>query len=259
MPLQNKKVFITRAEKQSEDFIFQVLKYGGEPVALPLIAFKAATLTEEQQQLLHKASTYDWLIFTSANGIDFFFEQLESKNIEPDFSSNKIAVVGEKTHKALSKYGLTATIMPREFVAEGLVYTFKEYDMKNQKVLYVKGNLSRGVIPEQVRLLGANVDELTAYETYCPTSSERLTELLSTSIDVFTFTSPSTVQNFVRLLDGENWKKWIDSAVICCIGPITKAAAENVGLNPKIVPTTYTIESLVHEIVMYYNHKEEVK
>ncbi|KAA0549218.1 uroporphyrinogen-III synthase [Bacillus sp. BGMRC 2118] len=258
LPLHNKKVLITRSEKQSEDFINQVLKYGGEPVPLPLLAFQAATLSKEEQRFLRNASSYDWLIFTSVNGIEFFFRQLEEISIKLDFRENKIAVVGEKTKAALSRFGHTASLMPTAFVAESVIESFKELDMKNQRVLYVRGNLSRDVIPVQLRLLGANVDELTTYETYCPTSSGRLTELLSSSIDVLTFTSPSTVHNFVVLLEGENWKEWTDSALICCIGPITKAAAEKVGLSPTIVPATYTMDALLQEIVNYFTLKEEV-
>lgn len=257
LPLQNKKILITRAEKQSIDFINKVLHYGGKPIALPLIAFKEATLTSEEQHILMNASTYDWIIFTSVNGIEYFFKQLKRFNLTTELSNIKIAVVGEKTNETLSRYGYKASVQPEEYVAEGLVECLSQYVLENEKVLYVKGNLSRDVIAKQLRLVGITIAELTTYETYCPTSSESLKELLTKSIDVITFTSPSTVQNFVRLLEGTDWRKWIDAAVVCCIGPITKEAAIKVGINPTIVPVTYTMESLLEDMVDYF--KEEVK
>lgn len=250
-PLQDKRIILTRNEEKSKELAREIEGMGGKPINMPLIDFRPALLTNSDKQLLAQLNRVDWLIFTSANGVYYFFNVLKQLHINLD-SQVKLAVVGTKTKEALNKVGYQSALLPREYVAEGLIEAFQKEAIKDQTIVYVKGNLSRDIIPLELSRLGANVKELTVYETYCPAKREDYLYLLDERIDAITFTSPSTVHHFIQLFESTQWREWLKSAVICCIGPITERAARNAGIEPTIVPTTYTMNHLIHELSSYF-------
>jgi uroporphyrinogen-III synthase len=256
-PLKNKQVVITRDEKNADQLANQVISLGGIPILLPLISFKPTTLNKNEQKALHDILQFEWIIFTSVNGVHYFFQQYENLLKKKVDRLPKIAVVGDKTKKAMEEKGFTPSLVPRDFVAESLVHAFHQEDLLKRKILFVKGNLARDTIRVGLESLGATVSEVNAYETYCPTSKQDVQKLLQTKVDVMTFTSPSTINHFVKQAEGLKWKSWLEEVVVCCIGPITENAARSHGIEPTIVPSTYTIEHLFLELVLYYKNKEE--
>jgi uroporphyrinogen-III synthase len=258
-PLSNKTIVLTRDEEKSKQLAEQILALGGNPMLIPLIAFQSASLSASDDQLMRNFNQFDWLVFTSVNGVEHFFQQLEKLEIDFMNIHGEIAVVGGKTKTAIEEKGFHASLLPTEYIAEGLVKAFQNQRMENKHVLYIKGNLARNIIPTHLRGMGARVSELIVYETICPIKREELLNLLCTDIDAITFTSPSTIKHFVQLVDGTNWLPWIREIVVCCIGPVTEKAAISSGINPTIVPHTYTMDHLIQELIRYFQKEEEQK
>ncbi|WP_078545295.1 uroporphyrinogen-III synthase [Litchfieldia alkalitelluris] len=249
LPLLGKKILVTRGKDQAKEFSLKIKELGGTPVEVPLISFQYPSKLEKIKETIKRLDTYDWLIFTSENGVEFFFEALGHQSVLP-----KIAVIGSKTNEALSQKGFQADLIPSDFVAESLTQAFKPLLKEGERFLLARGNLSRSHIPNELKELGGVVDDLVIYENSMNTSEkEKLIYLLKENqVDVLTFTSPSTVTNFIKLLEGQPWREWIDDKVIAAIGPITKSALQEAGILVQVCPTTYTTDTMLQELVLLY-------
>ncbi|MEI4829472.1 uroporphyrinogen-III synthase [Bacillus sp. FJAT-53711] len=246
--LRGKTVLITRAKQQAKEMSTEVRKQGGIPLEIPLLHITAVS-NESFQQVRDELDTYNWIIFTSKNGVNFFLDGI--KQSLPH--TIKIAAVGVKTKKELEKRGYTVHFVPTAFVAEAFAEEFVSYIGSGTRVLLPKGNLARDVIPEALRGHGAIVRELVVYETavHVQKREQLIDALQSRGIDVITFASPSTVQSFIALLEDENWREWIKECTIACIGPITEREARKHFQN-LLIPKEYTIESMLQCISEYY-------
>ncbi|MCM3737141.1 uroporphyrinogen-III synthase [Bacillus cytotoxicus] len=245
--LCGKTVLITRAQQQAKQMSTAVQKQGGIPVEIPLLHITAAS-HEQFQQVREELSTYEWIIFTSKNGVDFFLDGVK----QPLPCTMKIAAVGAKTKQELEHRGYDVHFVPTAFVAEAFAKEFVNHIGSGARILLPKGNLARDVIREALRNHGAIVRELVVYETavHLQMREQLIDALQSREIDVITFTSPSTVQSFLTLLEGENWREWIKGCTIACIGPITEQEARQYFQN-LLVPKEYTIESMLQCISEY--------
>ncbi len=252
-PLNGKIILVTRGKEQASDFSEKIRKAGGIPIEIPLLSFTYPNRAEtELLEEIKKASSFDWLVFTSKNGVDFFFDLFE-KLPSQEQQLPQIAVVGTKTAEALLARGYKADIVPNEFVAEGLVDILKPYVNSNSRILLARGNLSRKILVHEFESIGAKVNDLIVYNTV---ANENMKEELVSNlphIDVVTFTSSSTVTYFLKLVDTkEDWEN-INKLVVACIGPIAKKTAIEAGLKVQICPSRYTTDNLLEEIVHYYN------
>lgn len=248
-PLQGKKVFIPRGKKQGQSFAGLVKKYGGVPVAIPLLAFQPVQDGARLKELLEKLDSYDWLIFTSNTTVETFFAILpEQKKIRA-----RVAAIGEKTAKALEEKGIHVQFIPTEYVAEGFVKEFLPMVGSGEKVLIPKGNLARDVIASSLREKGVIADEVTIYETYFPGESrkELLETLKSQRLDILCFTSPSTVDHFMSVVDEYGLRENIRDCVIACIGPIARQRAEKHGLKVNVMPDVYTVPKLIDAVISF--------
>ncbi|OIJ10590.1 hypothetical protein BKP37_18845 [Anaerobacillus alkalilacustris] len=252
MELKGKRILVTRAKAQASALSLQIEKYGGIPVEMPLITCKAVkdkTIIHKELRLLH---TYQWLIFTSKNGIDFFFEELNlvngSSNIPP---TCKIAVVGEKTENALAPYGLKADLIPELYVAESLVDCLLNVLIEGERVLIPRGNLARDIIPKRLRENEIKVTELDVYETVIETNSkdELYRAIKNQELDVVTFTSSSTVENFVQLLKGSDWRNYLGNIIFASIGPITTKTMKKHHVPVHTEPSEYTINGMLISVM----------
>ncbi|MBO1579330.1 uroporphyrinogen-III synthase [Bacillus sp. XF8] len=245
--LAGKTVLITRAQHQAKQMSAAVKKESGIPLEIPLLHIEGASQKEFQgvSQQLH---LYDWVIFTSKNGVSFFLDGL-GKKIPPTV---RIAVVGRKTGQELEKRGYEVQFVPTAFVAETFAEEFVRELNGTERILFPKGNLARDIIPNKLRELGIYLEEFVVYET--KTNHDKQQDLIaaleSGKVDVVTFTSPSTVTSFVKLLEGTNWREWIKKCTIACIGPITEQEARRYFADV-IVPKEYTVEALIQCISKY--------
>ncbi|MGO4888598.1 uroporphyrinogen-III synthase [Anaerobacillus sp. MEB173] len=242
---------VTRAKAQAFALSNKIEQYGGIAIEVPLIAFQPPKNAEPIYQAIEHIHNFKWIVFTSANGIDYFFESLkESNRSTSSLSSLKVAVVGAKTEERLMAYGIKADLIPKEFVAESLLESLLEHVNSETPVLIPRGNLAREIIPNGLRKKGIPVTELDVYETVLAGEAKHtlIGLLQGNDLDVITFTSPSTVDHFVQVLEGTNWRNEINMIQIACIGPITAQAVEKNGLTPDIVAKEYTIHGLLQAI-----------
>jgi uroporphyrinogen-III synthase len=252
MDLHGKNILVTRAKAQASALSLQIEKYRGTPVEIPLITCQAVvdkTAIIKELNLLH---TYDWLVFTSKNGVDFFFQEFENEGKQVSLLDGcKIAVVGKKTKRILEKYGLKADLTPEQYVAENLVAELLRNVNVREKVLILRGNLARNIIANDLRANGIFATELDVYETVIDKSSqEKLYDVIKKGqIDVVTFTSSSTVDNFVQLLEGTDWRDYSDKLIFASIGPITTKTILKHGLPVYTEPKEYTIHGMLGSLM----------
>ncbi|WP_110111515.1 uroporphyrinogen-III synthase [Bacillus sp. CGMCC 1.16541] len=259
-PLFLKNILVTRSSRQAHSFSTKLEELGGIPIHIPLLTFKRAEGNRlhigEAIKHLH---TYQWIVFTSQNGISFFMKWLDDYQIKHDeLNKLNIAVVGEKTANELKKYGVKATLMPKEFVAESLLDSLLENVHKNEKVLLIRGNLARPVIREGLQKKGYHVTDVIVYETVRNESKQQelIQLLIERKIDAVTFTSSSTVDSFVEAMRNvPNWLELVNECLIVCIGPITSKTALEYGIKHE-VPTAYTVDGMIEMLVSIFNRSE---
>ncbi|PLS16883.1 uroporphyrinogen-III synthase [Bacillus sp. M6-12] len=250
-PLLGKRILITRAREQSSGLIERIIKLGGVPLAIPLLDFAFPDQFDDVTQRLTQLPHFDWLIFTSKNGVDFFFKALKQTGYTG--SLPKTAVIGDKTCEAIQGYGIKPDFMPREFVAEAFIREFLPVIKEKAKVLALKGNLSRDIISASLTNAGVYCEDLTIYRTIMPEDSKaKLASVLKNDeADVVTFTSSSTVEHFVQVVNDYNLGGKISRLHFVCIGPISRKTAEKYGLSVAASPRVYTAEAMIDELGSY--------
>lgn len=254
LPLKDHQVLITRGKSQAAGLRALIEKNGGTPLMIPLLEFTLPENLEEVQQRLNHLYSYDWLILTSKNGVEFLFSLLGKKPVVLP----KIAVIGSKTEEALNGYGYEADFTPSEFVAESFVSEFITRLEMGSRVLLAKGNLARTVIAEAINETDALCEEIVIYQTILPKESEsKLVQLIvNRQFDIITFTSSSTVNHFMQILAKYELETYIDDFIIACIGPIAAKTASKHGLHVAVCPAVYTTEALVEELIRYLVKKK---
>ena len=254
LPLFGKTIVVTRKGDQANSMIDRLHELGAEPFFFPVIETIAPDDWAPLDNALKNLSQYDGLIFTSVNGVRFFAERL--KAVEQDIRELKgirIYTIGPKTAEAVRDLGIRVDVVPENFVAESLIDSME--NIKGQRFLIPRATVAREILPEQLRKMGALVDVAPAYQTVLPTQPVDALEkrLQEGSVDVITFTSSSTVTNFLALI-GEKLLPEIKKVTIACIGPITSKTARDAGLNVEILPEQYTVSSLMDAIENYFHH-----
>ena len=244
--LQNKRILITRAEHQAEEFAVKVKQYGGNPYIIPLLKISCC-VDRNHLNRLGNIQQYEWIFFTSANGVHCFFQIWRSKFGLRDLSHYKFAVVGRKTNKVLQQYGYEATFIPSIYNAETMATEFLKEIKPNRPILLVRGKQARQVLPEAFAKRDIDFDCLVVYET---TVNDDRKDSLNRGlhyrhIDYITFTSPSAVEAFFSLLEDI---KDVNGKEIVCIGTTTAKKAAEKGLNHIIVPEQFTIEGMITAI-----------
>ncbi|MGM8213011.1 uroporphyrinogen-III synthase [Virgibacillus sp. W0430] len=249
--LQQKKIVITREQKQAQLFSKKIKKSGGDPIEVPLLQIHCKPLEEKQRNL--DLSQYDWIIFTSANGVECFFKAFSRIEL-----TASIAVVGHKTEQSLLKRGYRADFIPSIYNAEALAEEFINKNDIVKRVLLVRGNRSLNLIPVKFKKHGIPFDTIEVYETGINTNSnEKLQTHFQTNdaIDFITFTSPSTIDACMQLVNDKHVKENILSTVCVCIGSTTASEAKKAGFRTIIVPDLFTVEGMIKSIRTYLNNE----
>jgi uroporphyrinogen III methyltransferase/synthase len=257
-PLAGKKILITRAREQSEPFSGSLKKLGAEPIEFPTIEIVPPLRWEEMDRAVDRIKSYDWIVFTSANGVKFFFQRTGERDLSFRFPpSLKVCAIGPATASQLKKEGVRVDYTPKEFVAEAILEGFRKMTVQGKRILLARVRQARDVLPKGLRKMGAEVDVVEAYRTIKPKGGQRRLRRLLTEdkVDVITFTSSSTVNHFVDLLKGVNLKRALEGIAIACIGPVTARTAKEWGMKIHIQPQEYTIPGLTQAIVRYFARK----
>ena len=255
-PLFGKKIIVTRTREQASKLVEKLEELGAMCYEIPTIKIEAL-VNDKIYQTIEKLPSYDWIIFTSENGVKVFFKILWEKGRDVRVLGNsKIAVIGSSTKAFLEKMGIRADLIPeKEFTQEGLVSAFSRIDIKDKNVLIPRAKEAREFLPQKLKEIGAKVDVLPVYETKtCEESKERLKNILKEGVDIVTFTSSSTVKNFFRLIE-ETEKDSLKNIVFASIGPITSVTLKEFGFEPHIEAKEYTIEGLVNAIENFFKNR----
>ena len=257
-PLAGKSILITRAREQSGVFVTFLKKLGAEVVEFPTIEIVPPLSWKEIDRAISRLRTYDWIIFTSANGVIFFWQRLNKKRKSNHLPpSLKVCAIGPATANQLRERGVPVHHIPKEFIAESILEGFQQMAIQGKRLLLARAKKARDILPKGLKKMGAEVDVVEVYRTVKPKAgSNKLGKLLKDQeIDVIAFTSSSTVNHFAELLKKEDLKKLLKGIAIACIGPVTAKTANGWGMNVQIQPKQYTIPALTQAITQYFNKK----
>jgi uroporphyrinogen-III synthase len=258
-PLQGVRVLVGRARHQAGALSAELRKHGAHVIEIPFIQIRPPRSFKALDSALKNLSSYDWLILTSVNGVEAMWERLNKLRLRmPAGGGNgrlRIAAIGPATKKAIEHRRARVQVMPKEYVAESVVRSLRA-KVKGKRVLLVRAKVARDVIPQELRRAGAHIDVVEAYETVVPKPSrvrlQRLVKNAKLRPHVITFTSSSTVRNFVELLGGSQAAKRraaLDGILLSSIGPVTSSTLREFGLPVQVAAKQFTIPGLVSGIV----------
>lgn len=252
-PLFGKRVLVTRARLQSSELSEKIEILGGEALEFPVIRIVPPKRQELFDQSLRRLGEFDWVIFTSVNGVKHFFQRLFELEIDiRRMAKARIAAIGPKTAEVLKEKGLLVQVIPNEYKAEDLVESLRPYVKKGEKILLPRANIARKILATELEKTGCEVSDVDAYDTELETgdAGEIVKKLEDGQIHVLTFTSSSTVRNFVQVIRTvrEDILSLLKDVQIVCIGPITAQTAIDLGLKVDRVAETYTINGLVEAL-----------
>lgn len=259
-PLFGRGIVITRPEAQAEGMSELLRAEGARVIPFPVIRITPPDSWASLDRALDEPEAYAWIVFTSANGVSFFFRRVRERGMDiRDLQGIRIATIGPATAAAIGALGLRVDLVPEEFISEGVVRAFAGKDLRGCRILLPRAEEARDVIPEGLEKRGAKVDVVTAYRTV--RSDRRAAEIVPLfdggKVDAITFTSPSTVTHFLGIM-GPGFR--LPSRVrIACIGPVTAAAAKNAGLVVDIIQERYTIPGLVDALAAHFQRQGAVR
>ncbi len=280
MPLTGVRVLVGRAKHQAGALSAELRKQGAKVLEIPFIEIRRPKSFKPLDQALRELNSYDWLILTSVNGVEAMWERMKKLGLPcPNLKAEKkrggrelaratrnqnkkpasasvgdrlrVAAIGPATKKAIEQRGARVDVVPKEYVAESVVRSLQK-KVQGKRVLLVRAKVARDVIPRELRKAGARVDVVEAYETVVPQSSRaRLQAVLANPKlrpDVITFTSSSTVRNFVQLL-ARTRRSSLSGICMASIGPVTSSTLRELSLPVDIAAKDFTIPGLVRVIV----------
>ncbi|HWX16357.1 MAG TPA: uroporphyrinogen-III C-methyltransferase [Chthoniobacterales bacterium] len=250
-PLSGKRIVVTRTRKQAGELSAQLRTLGAHVFELPTIRIEPPGDLRAFAELVQDAHSYDWIVFTSVNGVEAFFEIFfKLYDDGREIGGARIAAIGPATAQRVRNFHLHVDLQPDEFVAEAVVREFqRQGGVENLRILLVRAEKARDVLTKELSGLGAIVDEGLAYrtvpETRDTTGARR--HLLEEGADLIAFTSSSTVENFLAL-----GLPWPDGMHVASIGPITSKTARDHGLKIEIEARRHDIGGLVEAIREFF-------
>ena len=256
-PLSGKRIVVTRTRKQASALSSKLRALGAYVIELPTIRIEPPTDLRAFAELVQDSHAYDWIIFTSANGVEAFFEIFfKLYDDAREIGGARIAAIGPATAQRVKDFHLNVDLQPEEFLAEAVVREFqKQGDVENLRILLVRAEKARDVLPKQLSALGAIVDEAFAYQTVLETRDTGARRQFSEEgADLITFTSSSTVENFLAL--GLPWPKGMQ---VASIGPITSKTARDHGLKIDTEARRHDIDGLVQAIRDFFSADKPAK
>jgi uroporphyrinogen-III synthase len=249
--LTGRRVVVTRPEDQAQELCNRLRALGAEPILFSVISIVPPEADGPLDHAISRLAGYDWIIFTSVNGVEHFWTRLDtgvssSRASLPETEvfpfRGQIAAIGPATAEALHQRGAAVYLMPAEYRAEAILDEIG--DVAGQRILLPRADIARPALADGLRALGAQVDEVPAYRTVRVVPPQVAFDMLRAGVDVVTFTSSSTVRNFVSLTSGVDY----GNPLIACIGPVTAATARESGLHVDVIAEEYTIDGLLEAL-----------
>ncbi len=251
-PLWGKRIVVTRARAQASALIERICEFGGEAIEFPSIKIEKVDDLTPLYDSFKEIDIYNWLLFTSVNGVDIFFDEIRKQDMDIRILKGiKIGAIGAATRDRIESYGLKVDLVPDEYKAEGILEKLSKVINPEDRILLPRAKGARKILPQTISSWGAYVNEINIYEakTAALVSEDILQEIKTGTFDYITFTSSSTVNNFVDLIGEGNIKELDKKVKVACIGPITADKAKEYGFNVDLMAREYTIEGLL-EVIM---------
>ena len=256
-PLFGKTIIVTRSRDQASVFSDQLIELGANVLEYPTINITDPDDFGPLDRELENLGSTDWLIFTSVNGVDAFFNRIfELGRDVRDLKGVKICSIGPSTTERIKGFHVSIDCQPPKYVAESVVEALKKVEeIKGKRFLMPRTDIARSYIPQELEKLGAEVSDIVAYKTVLATDGDNivLDKLKDGEVDIVTFTSASTVKNFVKIIGEDNLSAFKNNVQFASIGPITNESAEEMDIDISIKAEEYTIPGLVQAIVEKVN------
>ncbi|UCG82283.1 MAG: uroporphyrinogen-III synthase, partial [Dehalococcoidia bacterium] len=240
----------TRSRQQASTLSRLLARHGALPVEMPTIQIESLADSPEIDWAIAWLPDYAWLILTSVNGVDIFFDRLRQLGKDSrTLNGIQLCAIGPATAEALERHGLVVDLVTQEYRAEAIADSLQSKGIAGQNILLPRAEAAPPELVTRLTQLGARVDEIAVYRTVPPreASHEGRQKLLAGEIDITTFTSSSTVRHLVSLL-GSEWEV-VNRTRVACIGPVTAATAAELGVRVDIVAGEHTIPGLVQAII----------
>jgi uroporphyrinogen III methyltransferase/synthase len=261
-PLFGQRIVVTRSREQASQLASQLHELGAEVLEVPTIKIEPPTRREDVVDALLELNGYDWLVFTSPNGVAIFFEYFFRQFHDMrDIGGARIAAVGPATAKKLKELHLQVDLMPDEAMASSIAEAFSEYEsIENLKICLLRAEVANRELPAALEALGAIVDDVGCYKTVPEPNdpSGAAAKLIESGADWVTFTSSSTVEHFHARFDLPGLVKKFPNLKLASIGPETSKTLDGLGLKPTVEAKEHTIEGLVSALLAAETSKHKI-
>lgn len=258
-PLKNKTIVLTRTVEQSKESASIFSELGANVIVFPTLEIVPPSNWEKFDELILSLQKIDFIIFTSAHAVTMFIKRCNELNKQFDFKNTKVVAVGNKTKSVCEENEIKVDILPKKFSGEGVVDELSKYDLQNKLVFIPRSAIGREELPTGLENLGATIITAPVYNVSLPsteTIKANIEKLNSIKPDVFIFTSPSTFENFLLIMNINNPASFFKNFNVAAIGPTTKAAIENRKVTVSLMPDEYTIKGLANKMIEFYNKSE---
>jgi len=255
-PFARRRIVVTRARKQAGGLAQRIELLGGEVIEFPTIEIQAPASFAGLDRAVQRIERYQWIIFTSVNSVAPFLERLKiAKKSVAELGNAQVAAIGSETTKRLAATGIAVAVIPSLYQAEGLLESLKGAELAGKRIMIPCAAKARDVLPETLRQWGAIVDVVEAYKTVAPVfdAAAMRQRLQHREVDMVTFTSSSTVSNFVQLCGGDSLAAIAGTAALASIGPITGKTIEELGGNVTVMARQATIDGLIDAMIEYFS------
>ena len=261
-PLFGKRIVVTRSPEQAGELIDMLEERGAEAISVPTIQIAPPEDLAAVDRACMEAGTFDWIVFTSANGVDHFMARLLAVGDVRELKGVRICTVGPSTASRLSRYGIRVDLMPEEYRAEAVVDALGDGRLAGKRFLIPHADIARELLADELRAGGAEVVEVVAYRTVLGAGDrdgdhDVYRMLLDRQIDAVTFTSASTVRNFATIFGPEQAADLLRTTVVACIGPVTAQAAQQLDIDTTVMPDRHTIPDLVDALVGHFSKPQK--
>jgi len=257
-PLFGRRIVVTRPRHQAPELAATLEAWGAEVMLFPTIEIAPPPSLGALDDALERAAEFDWLVFTSANGVQVFFDRLRSRGRDiRAWHRARIAAIGPQTARALAAFGIHVDVVPTDFRAEGLLASLDGESIAGRRFLLPRAGGARAVLPDELRARGAIVEEVVTYVSRLPAvDADALLDWVDQGIDLVTFTSSSTAEHFARIA-GERLARIVAKTRFGCIGPVTADTARAHGMPVAVEPTSYTVQAFAEAIATFFRDQPQ--
>lgn len=265
LPLDGRTVMITRAREQAAEFASELERFGARVVACPTIEIVPPETYAALDEAVENLYGYDWIVFTSVNGVEHFLSRLEAVGKEvSELDEVRVCAVGTATAERLAEAFVHVDVVPEKFQAEGVFAALEAFaggreNLKSLNFLLPRAAAARDFLPRALEEAGARVDDVAAYRTVRPETTDRAKVealVVGGGVDCVTFTSSSTVRNFAQLFDTRDLSPLLKGVRVACIGEVTARTAADYGLDVDIRPAESTTAALARAVADYFERQE---